>query len=100
MSGQSERTGVMNFVAGERTDLIGSHPAQRAGRSGFGGAFGFNGTAPSRKEKSQRDFVMQPRVGPSRTGEELPWVDGGRNQNPNGVSSTWRGGRMQPRWGR
>jgi hypothetical protein len=23
---------------------------------------------------SQRDFIIQPRVGPSRTGEELPWV--------------------------
>ncbi|HUZ07378.1 MAG TPA: hypothetical protein VMV89_07800, partial [Candidatus Paceibacterota bacterium] len=25
--------------------------------------------------KSQRDFIIQPRVGPSRSGEELPWVN-------------------------
>ena len=51
----------MNFVPGERADLIGGHLGQRTGRSVISDAFGFNSTAPSRKEKSQGDFVMQPK---------------------------------------
>src|SRR5665213_3521051 len=27
------------------------------------------------RPQSQRDCIIQPRVGPSRTGEELPWVN-------------------------
>jgi hypothetical protein len=45
-------------------------------------------------EKSQRDFIIQPRV----VRNELPWVDRKKESNPNGVLSS--GGRvMQPRWG-
>ena len=47
-------------------------------------------------KQSQRDCVLQPRVGP-RAG--LPWVNRIHGVNPNGVVAEMTGNRPQPRWG-
>ena len=59
----------------------------------------FGVAAKSFAKKSQRDFVIEPKVGPGRTGEELPWANQQDKIQPQ------RGGVRrviylpQPRWG-
>jgi hypothetical protein len=46
--------------------------------------YGIGGDNPP---ESQRDSINQPRVGPSRTGEELPWETSKMNFNSERVES-------------